>query len=57
LAIPSKETHPRQRRPEINLILIRNIVKTMEWYDSVKPGKSFAQIAIQAALHRTAFGT
>lgn len=36
--------------PEIDLTLIRNIAKAVEWYDAVKSGKSFAQIATQAGI-------
>jgi hypothetical protein len=36
--------------PEIDQTLIRNIVKAMEWYDAVKSGKSFAQIASQSGV-------
>ena len=36
--------------PEVNQILIRNIVKAMEWFEAVKGGKSFAQIASQAGI-------
>jgi len=36
--------------PEVDQILIRNIVKAMEWYDAVKSGKSFAQIAKLAGV-------
>ncbi len=36
--------------PEVDQILIRNIVKAMEWYDVVKSGKSFAQIATRAGV-------
>jgi len=35
---------------EIDLTLIRNIAKAMEWYEAVKSGKSFAQIATQAGV-------
>ncbi len=37
--------------PEVDLTLIRNIVKAMEWYGAVKSGKSFTQIAVNAGVN------
>ena len=36
--------------PETDPTLIRNIAKAMQWYEAVKSGKSFSQIATQAGV-------
>lgn len=34
-------------QPAVNILLIRNIAKAVEWYEAVKIGKSYAEISAQ----------
>jgi len=38
--------------PEIDLILIRNIAKAMDWFEEIKNGQTFAQIAARAGTSK-----
>lgn len=38
--------------PEVDQVLIRNIIKAMEWFEAIKSGETFTQIATRAGTSK-----